>query len=54
MSLTVRDCALYHKAKMTIPLTVLPDNRQFQVEPGTTILKAAQAGGRVSRVSRQR
>lgn len=30
---------------MTIPLTVLPDNRRLQVAPGTTILKAAQAGG---------
>jgi len=30
---------------MTIELTVLPDNRQLQVEPGTTILKAAQSGG---------
>jgi uncharacterized 2Fe-2S/4Fe-4S cluster protein (DUF4445 family) len=30
---------------MSIPLTVLPDNRQLQVAPGTTILKAAQAGG---------
>ncbi len=30
---------------MTVPLTVLPDNRQLQVAPGTTILKAAQAGG---------
>ncbi|MBI2155065.1 MAG: DUF4445 domain-containing protein [Candidatus Rokubacteria bacterium] len=30
---------------MTIPLTVLPDNRRLQVAAGTTILKAAQAGG---------
>ncbi|MBI3029011.1 MAG: DUF4445 domain-containing protein [Candidatus Rokubacteria bacterium] len=30
---------------MTIPLTVLPDNRQLHVAPGTTILKAAQTGG---------
>ena len=30
---------------MTIPLTILPDNRQLHVAPGTTILKASQAGG---------
>ncbi|MEK6666349.1 MAG: ASKHA domain-containing protein [candidate division NC10 bacterium] len=30
---------------MTIPLTILPDNRRLQVAPGITILKAAQAGG---------
>ncbi|MBI4590284.1 MAG: DUF4445 domain-containing protein [Candidatus Rokubacteria bacterium] len=30
---------------MTIPLTILPDNRELQVAPGTTILKAAQAAG---------
>jgi len=30
---------------MTIPLTVLPTNRRLQVAPGTTVLKAAQAGG---------
>jgi ferredoxin len=45
MSLTGRDFALYHKAKMAIPLSVLPDNRVLQVEPGTTILKAAQGSG---------
>ncbi len=28
-----------------IPLTILPENRQLQVAPGTTILKAAHAGG---------
>jgi len=28
-----------------IPLTVLPENRQLQVAPGTTILKAAHASG---------
>jgi len=30
---------------MTILLTILPDDRQLHVAPGTTILKAAQAGG---------
>ncbi len=30
---------------MAISLTILPDNRRLQVAPGTTILKAAQAGG---------
>jgi uncharacterized 2Fe-2S/4Fe-4S cluster protein (DUF4445 family) len=30
---------------MSIPLTILPDNRRLQVAPGTTILKAAQDGG---------
>lgn len=30
---------------MAIPLTVLPGTRLLQVEPGTTILKAAQTGG---------
>ncbi len=28
-----------------IPLTILPENRQLQVAPGTTILKAAHASG---------
>src|SRR3989304_1725411 len=30
---------------MTPPLPTPPDNRHLQVAPGTTILKAAQAGG---------
>ena len=30
---------------MAVPLTILPDSRELQVAPGTTILKAAQAAG---------
>ena len=30
---------------MAVPLTILPDRRELQVAPGTTILKAAQAAG---------
>ncbi|HET7877049.1 MAG TPA: ASKHA domain-containing protein, partial [Methylomirabilota bacterium] len=35
----------YSDARMSIPLTILPDRRTLPVEPGTTILKAAHAAG---------
>ena len=35
----------YSVARMSVTLTVLPDRLSFAVEPGTTILRAAHAGG---------